>query len=87
MPLQEREIGHGAIYRVKTDGAISEVAKIEYPNGLAFPKDERTLYAANTRWNKYIHAMELDFDGNIIRRRLFADMSSDGDGRTAYRTG
>ena len=80
VPVQEREIGHGAIYRVKTDGSISEVAKIEYPNGLAFSKDERTLYAANTRWNQYITAMELDSNGNVIRRRFFADMSADGDG-------
>jgi gluconolactonase len=80
VPLQERDIGHGAIYRIKPDGSISEVAKIEYPNGLAFSKDERTLYAANTRWNQYITAFELDSEGNVIRRRFFADMSADGDG-------
>src|SRR6185437_8389990 len=57
VPLAEREIGHGAIYRIGTDGSINETAKIEYPNGLALSKDERTLFVANTRWNQYITAM------------------------------
>jgi gluconolactonase len=35
------------------------------------------LYVANTRWTQYIHAFELDARGNVIRRRIFADMSSD----------
>jgi gluconolactonase len=32
---------------------------------------------ANTRWTAYIHAIELDTAGNMVRRRVFADMSSD----------
>jgi hypothetical protein len=35
------------------------------------------LYVANTRWTAYILAVELDAAGNPIRRRIFADMSSD----------
>lgn len=42
-------MGHGAVYRIATDGSIREVAKLEYPNGLALSKDERTLYVSNTR--------------------------------------
>ena len=52
-------------------------AHCEYPNGLAFAADERTLYVANTRWNAYIHAIELNAEGNMVRRRIFADMASD----------
>ena len=66
-----------AVYRVKPDGSVSHVADVEYPNGLAFSPDERTLYVANTRFAMYIHAIELDSAGNIVRRRIFADMSSD----------
>jgi gluconolactonase len=78
IPLAEREIGHAAIYRIAPDGAVSVVAKFEYPNGLALSRDERTLFVANTRWTQYIHALELDASGNVVRRRVFADMSADG---------
>jgi gluconolactonase len=78
VPLPEREIGNAAIYRVAPDGTVSEVVKCEYPNGLALSRDERTLFVANTRWTQYIHAVELDSAGNMVRRRVFADMSADG---------
>ena len=57
------------------DSAISVLAYCEYPNGLAFSPDERTLYVANTRSSMYIHAIELDATGNMARRRIFADMN------------
>jgi gluconolactonase len=78
VPLADREIADAAIYRIATDGAVSVVAKFEYPNGLALSRDERTLFVANTRWTQYIHALELDSAGNMVRRRVFADMSADG---------
>jgi gluconolactonase len=78
IPLAEREQGHAGIYRIAPDGGVSLVAKFEYPNGLALSGDERTLYVANTRWTQYIHALELDASGNMVRRRVFADMSADG---------
>ena len=53
------------------------VAECEYPNGLAFSPDESILYVANTRFAQYIHALELDANGALVRRRIFADMSSD----------
>src|SRR5262249_26034658 len=77
VPLAERELSAAAVYRVMPDGATSMVVDCEYPNGLAFSPDERTLYVANTRWAQYIHAIELDTNGAMVRRRIFADMSSD----------
>jgi gluconolactonase len=77
VPLAERELPYAAVYRVATDGTLSLVADCEYPNGLAFSPDERILYVANTRWARYIHALELNPDGTLLRRRIFADMSSD----------
>jgi gluconolactonase len=77
IPLGERELDPSAVYRVAPDGAVSHVADFEYPNGLAFSPDERTLYVANTRFAMYIHALELDSAGHVTRRRIFADMSSD----------
>jgi gluconolactonase len=75
--LAEREVPHAGVYRVAPDGAVSLVADFEYPNGLAFSPDEGRLYVANTRWAQYIHVLELDPDGRMRRRRIFADMSSD----------
>jgi gluconolactonase len=77
VPLAERELPYAGVYRVTRDGAISLVADFEYPNGLAFSPDERTLYVANTRWAQYIHAIDLDAGGAMTRRRIFADMSSE----------
>jgi len=77
VPLGERELPYAGIYRVAPDGTQSLVADFEYPNGLAFSPDERRLYVANTRWAQYIHVLELDAGGALVRRRIFADMSSD----------
>jgi gluconolactonase len=63
------------VYRVMPRGDVSLLAHCEYPNGLAFSPDERTLYVANTRSTKYILALELDSAGNVTRRRIFADMN------------
>lgn len=76
VPLEQRELPNSGVYRVKPDGEVSLIANCEYPNGLAFSPDERTLYVANSRWAQYIHALELDADGTVQRRRIFADMSS-----------
>ena len=59
VPFAQREIpgpegvdnvwAGAAVYRVDAHGDISAVVSVEYPNGLAFSPDERTLYVANTR--------------------------------------
>jgi gluconolactonase len=77
VPLAERELPYAGVYRIAPDGALTMVADCEYPNGLAFSLDERILYVANTRWTAYIHALELGAGGRLVRRRIFADMSSD----------
>jgi gluconolactonase len=79
-PEGENNVWGGArVYRVTPEGEISVVVDVEYPNGLALSPDERTLYIANTRWSEYIHAIDVDAKGNMLRRRIFADMSN-GDG-------
>ena len=84
-PFSERQIpgpkgvngvwAGASVYRVATDGSITSVADFEYPNGLAFSPDERTLYVANTRMSKYIHAIEVNASGKMLRRRIFADLN------------
>jgi gluconolactonase len=77
VPVAEREVQNAMIYKIAPNGVVSELAAFEYPNGLALSPDERTLYVANTRWTQYIHAIELDENCNMVRRRVFADMSHD----------
>ena len=77
VPLAQREVPYAGVYRIDLDGTPRLFADCEYPNGLAFSPDERILYVANTRWSQYIHAFELDAAGRLVRRRIFADMSSD----------
>jgi gluconolactonase len=64
-----------AVYRIAPGGEVHLVAQCEYPNGLAFSPDERTLYVANTRSSKYIHALDIDSAGKMTGRRIFADMN------------
>lgn len=85
VPYAEREIPPPAgvdnlwdgasVYRVARDGTLTRLAYCEYPNGLAFSPDERTLYVANTRSSKYVHAFEVDAAGKMVRRSIFADMN------------
>ena len=75
---EEREIElSGPVQRISPDGEISiVVADLEYPNGLAFSPDERTLYVANTRQRTYIAAYDVAPDGSASNGRVFAEMSS-----------
>lgn len=77
VPLGQRETDPSAIYRVMPDGTNRHVADFEYPNGLAFSPDETVMYVANTRHTAYIHRIEIDSAGAMVRRSIFADMSSD----------
>jgi gluconolactonase len=79
VPFAERELPYAGVYRITPDGVTTLVADCEYPNGLAFSPDERTLYVANTRWTQYIHRFELDATGKVLRRSIFAEMASDDD--------
>jgi gluconolactonase len=75
-PAGEDNLWDGAaVYRLAPDGGLSQLALCEYPNGLALSLDERTLYVANTRSSKYIHALRLDAAGHLVGRGIFADMN------------
>lgn len=75
-PDGENGVWAGArVYRVAPDDRIKAVINVEYPNGLALSPDEKTLYIANTRSNQYVHAIEIDREGNALSRRIFCDFS------------
>ncbi|MHB1421608.1 MAG: SMP-30/gluconolactonase/LRE family protein [Gemmataceae bacterium] len=78
---EPRELEHRAVYRIDTDGKVSEVTHaVEKPNGIALGPDERTLYVAdhNNGTDRIdpsapapkpgamkIHAFPLDAEGNV----------------------
>ena len=72
------ELEHNNVLRVKPDGTVDVIIeKFDYPNGLAFSPNERILYVANTRTEKYIMAYDVNEDGTVSNGRHFADMSSE----------
>lgn len=86
-PFSERQIpgakgvkgvwAGASVYRVATDGSIASVADFEYPNGLAFSPDERTLYVSN--WDekrKIVMRWDVQPDGSLANGRTFADMTA-----------
>ena len=67
------------VYGVTPDGTVFEAAPFEYPNGLAFSPDEGTLYVSNTRHHKHISAYDVLSDGTLANRRVFAELSQQGE--------
>ncbi len=77
LPAEERELDYSGVYKIAPDGTLSLVtADCEYPNGLAFSPDEKVLYVANSRNDKYIRAFDVQADGSVSNSRMFADMSA-----------
>ena len=77
LPPEEAEIGFSGVYRVAPDGSISLASDdCDYPNGLAFSPDEKVLYVANSRADKYIRAYDVQPGGSLTNSRIFADMSA-----------
>jgi gluconolactonase len=93
---QERELDFSGVHRIAPDGTLSNAtAETEYPNGIAFSPDERTLYVAITRRDErcleeknrgevcahqLIRAFDVASDGTLSNNRVFANMASAADG-------
>ena len=74
LPVKDREVEAG-VWRLRPEGGIEQIVKCEFPNGLAFSPDERRMYVANTRFQKYLHAVDFHENGEVSRQSIFADMS------------
>ena len=93
---EERELDFSGVHRIAPDGTLSNAtAETEYPNGIAFSPDERTLYVAITRRDErcieeknrgevcphqLIRAFDVAADGSLSHNRVFANMASAADG-------
>jgi gluconolactonase len=92
VPPAEREVGVSGVYRLTPqDDLTLATDECEYPNGLAFSPDERTLYVAISRLDercfaearngevcrhRRIRAFDVDASGRLANNRVFVDMSS-----------
>jgi gluconolactonase len=78
------EIGACNVYRIDPSGEVTIVADdFEKPNGLAFSRDEQTLYVADTGMShvengpKHIRALAVKPDGKSLgASRMFADCTA-----------
>jgi gluconolactonase len=76
------ELGFNGVYRVTAAGKLELMTRdVFYPNGLAFSPDEKKLYIANTRPDKFWMAFDVKPDGTLANGRTFLDVSKEaGDG-------
>jgi gluconolactonase len=75
-PLKEQPVN--GVYRAASDGQASLVEpSLTFPNGLVFSPDAKTLYVAVSDPKlAIIMAYDVTADQKLVRRRLFADMTS-----------
>ena len=77
-PDAVRELDFQGVYRVAPDGSVSVVEdRLEKPNGLTFSPDESLLYIADSSEARKVWRYEVNADGSLGDRTLFADMEHD----------
>jgi gluconolactonase len=76
------ELGFNGVYRVTAAGELGLMTKeVPYPNGLAFSPDEKKLYIANTRPDKFWMVYDVEADGTLANGKMFLDVTKEpGDG-------
>jgi len=75
-PLKEQAADR--VYRLAPDGRVTAmVSDLQFPNGIAFSPDGRTLYVSNSDPKQaVILAFDVSLSGKLSRRRVFADMTA-----------
>jgi len=73
-----RELPFCGVYRLSKDGQLTLLTdQIARPNGIAFSPDEKTLYVAQSDPKMPVwFAFDVQPDGTIANRRIFADARS-----------
>jgi gluconolactonase len=76
------ELEFNGVYRVSAAGKFELMTKdVPYPNGLAFSPDEKKLYIANTRPDKFWMVYDVKADGTLANGKMFLDVTKEpGDG-------
>jgi len=74
---EARELNFQGVYRLGTDGTLTLlIDDFEFPNGLAFSPNEKTLYIDDSGPRMHIRAFDVKPDGTITNGRLFSDLKS-----------
>jgi sugar lactone lactonase YvrE len=74
----EEEFRPGSIELVTPDGAARRVAEdIWFPNGMVVTPDDSTLIVAES-WARRLTAFDIEHDGGLANRRVWADVNGDG---------
>jgi gluconolactonase len=72
------ELGFNGVYRITAAGKFELLTKdIPYPNGLAFSPDEKKLYVANSRPDKFWMVYDVQADGTISNGKKLLDLTND----------
>ena len=68
----------GTIAVVRPDGTVTQVAdNIAFPNGMVITPDNSTLVIAES-WANKLSAFDIESDGALSNRRVWAEVSGDG---------
>jgi len=74
----EEEFRPGGIGLVTPDGSVRLVADdIHFPNGMVVTPDDSTLIVAES-WTRRLTAFDIDGDGGLSGRRVWAEIQGDG---------
>jgi gluconolactonase len=70
------ELGFNGVYRLTAAGKLDLLTKeMPYPNGLAFSPDEKKLYIANSRLDKFWMVYRVKADGTLADGKKFLDVT------------
>lgn len=71
-----KELDYQGVFRLKKDGTVELLSKeLSRPNGIAFSRDEKKLYVANSDVNRIWMVYDVKADGGVENGRLFFDAS------------
>jgi gluconolactonase len=72
-----RELDYQGVFRMKKDGSTELLTKeLSRPNGIAFSRDQKKLYVANSDVNRIWMVYNVNADGGVDEGKLFFDASN-----------
>ena len=73
----KRELDFAGVYRVTGPGKVELATKeVPYPNGIAFSPDEKKLYIASSRPEKFWMVYDVEANGSLAHGKKFFDATS-----------